>query len=173
VAVEIRTAAELIGLDVEGNGAARRAARETPLFRSVLQAFVDWTGPIPVEAILSAFQPPACERAREALTRLNDEDLLRIEAGRIGLAYPFSASPTPFVVDLDEDHGQRFACCAIDALGIAPMLGRAVRIWSCCHHCAAPMELSVDPSGVEPNAQGVTVWVGRRAEGGRRACDGL
>jgi len=48
----------------------------------------------------------------------------------VDLANPFSASPTAFVVDLEEERGQRFVCCAMDALEIAPMLGRRVRIWS-------------------------------------------
>jgi Alkylmercury lyase len=173
VAVEMRTAAELIALDVEGRGAARRAARETELLRRVLRAFVDQAGPVRVDEIVSAFPAQPSESVLEALAKLDEEDLLRLDAERVDLAYPFSASPTAFVIDLDEVSGQRFVCCAIDALGIAPMLGRRVRIWSWCHHCAAPMELSVDPSGPGPDADGVMVWVGKRAEDERRACDSL
>ena len=171
--VEMRTAAELIALDVEGRGAARRAARETELLRRVLRAFVDQAGPVRVDEIVSAFPAQPSESVLEALAKLDEEDLLRLDAERVDLAYPFSASPTAFVIDLDEVSGQRFVCCAIDALGIAPMLGRRVRIWSWCHHCAAPMELSVDPSGPGPDADGVMVWVGKRAEDERRACDSL
>ena len=169
----MRTAAELIVLDVEGRGAARRAARETELLRRVLRAFVDQAGPVRVDEIVSAFPAQPSESVLEALAKLDEEDLLRLDAERVDLAYPFSASPTAFVIDLDEVSGQRFVCCAIDALGIAPMLGRRVRIWSWCHHCAAPMELSVDPSGPGPDADGVMVWVGKRAEDERRACDSL
>lgn len=171
--VEMRTAAELIALDVEGRGAARRAARETEPLRRVLRAFVDQAGPVRVDEIVSAFPAQPSESVLEALAKLDEEDLLRLDAERVDLAYPFSASPTAFVIDLDEVSGQRFVCCAIDALGIAPMLGRRVRIWSWCHHCAAPMELSVDPSGPGPDADGVMVWVGKRAEDERRACDSL
>jgi hypothetical protein len=135
--------------------------------------FVDRPGPVPVEEIVAAFPAQAPESVREALGRLDDEDLLRIDAGCVNLAYPFSASATAFVVDLDEGRGQRFVCCAIDALGIGPMLGRRVHVWSWCHHCAAPMELSVDPSGPGPDAEGVMVWVGKRVEDERRACDSL
>jgi hypothetical protein len=35
------------------------------------------------------------------------------------------------------------------------------------------MELSVDPSGPGPDAEGGMVWVGKRAEDERRACDSL
>jgi Alkylmercury lyase len=158
---------------VEGRGAARRAAREAELLRRVLRAFVDQAGPVRVDEIVSAFPAQPSESVLEALAKLDEEDLLRLDAERVDLAYPFSASPTAFVIDLDEVSGQRFVCCAIDALGIAPMLGRRVRIWSWCHHCAAPMELSVDPSGPGPDADGVMVWVGKRAEDERRACDSL
>lgn len=171
--VEIRTAAELIALDVEGRGAARRAARETALLQRVLRAFVDRAGPVLVEEIVAAFPAQAPESVLEALARLDEEDLLRLDAGRVDLAYPFSASRTAFMVDLDEGLGDRYVCCAVDALGIATMLGRRVGIRSRCHHCAGPLELSVDPSGPGPDARGIMVWVGKRVEDERRACDSL
>jgi hypothetical protein len=171
--LEIRTAAELIALDLEGRGAARRAAREAVLLQRVFRAFVERAGPVGVDEIVSAFpaQPP--ESVREALAKLDGDDLLRLDGGPVDLAYPFSASPTPFVVDLGEGRGERYVCCAIDAMGIAPMVGRQVRIQSWCHHCGAPIELSVDRSGPGPDAAGVMVWVGKRAEDERRACDSL
>ena len=173
MALEIRTAAEVIALDVEGRGAAWRGARETELLQRVLQTFVDRPGPVRVEEIVSAFPAHPSGSVLEALAKLDAEDLVRINAGRLDLAYPFSVSPTPFVIDLGAGPGQRYVCCAIDALGIAPMLGRRVRIRSQCHHCAAPMEVSVDPSGPGPDTEGVMVWVGKRAEDERRACDSL
>jgi hypothetical protein len=169
--LEIRTAAELIALDVEGRGAARRAARESEVLQRVLRAFVDRPGPVRLDEIVSAF-PGRAERLLEALAKLNEDDLVRIDAGRVNLAYPFSASPTPFVVDLS-GRGRRYVCCAIDALGIAPMLGRRVRIRSQCHHCDEPIALSVDPSGPGPEAGEVMLWVGKRPEDDRRACDAL
>lgn len=171
--LEIRTAAELIALDVEGRGAPRRAARETALLRRVFQVFVDRPGPVRVDEIVAGIPGGSPESVREALAKLDDGDLVRIAASRIDLAYPFSAAPTPFVVDVGQGRGERYVCCAIDALGIGPMLGRRVRIRSWCHHCRVPIELSVDPSGPGPDAEGVMVWVGRRAEDDRRACDSL
>lgn len=171
--LEIKTAAEVIALDIEGRGRARRAARETELLRRVFQTFVDRAGPVQVDEIVSAFPHQAPGRVREALTKLDAEDLIRIGAGRVDLAYPFSTARTPFVADLGDDLGPRYICCAIDALGIAPMLGRGVRIRSWCHHCAAAVELSVDPSGPGSDAAGLMVWVGGRAEDDRRACDSL
>lgn len=172
MAFDIRTAAELIALDMEGRQTDRRAARESRLMRTVFRAFVE-TGSARVEEIAAAFRDRPAESVLEQLARLNEEDLIRIRDGRVDLAYPFSASPTPFVVDLGGRRGERYACCAIDALGLASMLGQSVRIRSRCHHCAAPLELSVDPSGPGPEAAEVMVWVGRRAKDERRACDAL
>jgi hypothetical protein len=170
--LEIKTAAELIALDVEGRGTTRRAARETELLQRVFRAFVDRPGSVAVEAIVASLPDRRPSEVWDELTRLDAEDLLQIRAEQIELAYPFSAAPTAFAVDLGDGRGERFACCAIDALGLAPMLGHAVRIHSRCHHCAAPLALGVSPSGPGPEAAGVMVWVGRRAED-RRACDSL
>jgi hypothetical protein len=83
-----------------------------------------------VEQIVSAFpdQPP--ERVLEALAKLDEEDLIRMRAGRVDIAYPFSAAATLFAVHLGGGLGVRYACCVIDALGLAPMLGQPVRIRS-------------------------------------------
>jgi len=170
--LEIKTAAEVIALDVEGRGTARRAARETELLQRVFRAFVGQAGAIGIEAIAASFPNRAPSTVRESLARLDAEDLLQIHAERIELAYPFAAAPTAFVVDLGGEHGARFACCAVDALGLAPMLGQPVRVRSSCHHCAAPLALSVSPSGPGPEATEMMVWVGKRAED-RRACDSL
>lgn len=159
----------MIALDVEGRGAARRVARGTELLRYVLRAFVDRAGPVQVDEIVSAFPAQAPESVREALAKLDKEDLIRLDAGRVDLAYPFSASVTPFVLDVGQGGGERYVCCAVDALGIAPMLGRRVRIRSQCHHCAGPIELSVDPAGPRPEGEGLMVWVRKRAEDERFA----
>jgi hypothetical protein len=171
--LEIKTAAEVISLDLEGRQAARRAARETALLRYVLGAFVDRQGAVSVDEIIGAFPDEPPDEVSGALARFDEEDLIRIRDGHVDMAYPFSASPTPFVVDLHRGGSERYACCAIDALGLAPMLGRPLRIRSRCHHCATPVELMVDALGPEPAAADVMVWVGRRPEDDRRACDSL
>jgi hypothetical protein len=173
MAYEIKTAAELIALDMEGRQTDRRAARESRLMRTIVRAFVEGTDPVRVEDIAAALQDRAAESVFQQLARLNEEDLIRMSDGWVDLAYPFSATPTSFVVDLGGRHGERYACCAIDALGLAPMLGQSVQIRSRCHHCAAALELSVDPSGPGPQAAEVMVWVGRQAEDELRACDAL
>lgn len=173
MAFEIATAADVIARDLEGRQAARRAARETELLRRVFRAFVERAGPVPLSEIAAVFPHEPRGQVFGALAKLDEDDLVRIRDGCVDLAYPFSAAPTSFVVDLGPGGGERYACCAVDALGLAPMLGRSVRIRSRCHHCAMPLELRVAPSGPGLEAAGVMVWVGERAEDERRACDSL
>jgi hypothetical protein len=171
--LEIKTAAEVIALDLEGRQPARRAARETEPMQRVFKAFLDRAEPPHIEDVVAAFPEQRRGSILEALAKLDEEDLVQIRAGRVDIAYPFSAAPTPFVIDLGRGRGERFACCAIDALGLAPMLEQPVRIRSRCHHCGMPLALFIDSSGPDPAAAGVMVWVGKRAEDERRACDSL
>jgi hypothetical protein len=67
----ILTADKLIALDVEGRGKARRAARETPTSRRVLQTFLDRGGPVPVEELVIGLEREPAEAVREALVRLD------------------------------------------------------------------------------------------------------
>jgi len=168
----ILTADELIALDVEGRGTARRAARETPASTRVLRAFLDGGGSVPIDELVGGLPRDRADALREALVRLDDEDLIRIGDGHVDVAYPFSASPTPFVVRLP-DGRERYACCATDALGFAPMVGQSVEIRSNCHHCGTPLELSATPDGPGPGATGVMLWVGKRTEERCRGFDSL
>ena len=172
MALEIRTAAELTEPELEARWTTRRAARETDVLQQVLRAFVARAGPVEVEQIVAAFADGPPDGIRADLARLDADDLIQIRDGLVEVAYPFSALPTPFVVQL-ADGQARYACCAIDALGIAPMLGQRVRIRSRCHHCGEPLELGVDPAGSGLDAEAVMVWVGKQGDGERRASTSL
>ncbi len=58
---------------------------------------------------------------------------------------------------------ERYAVCAIDALGIPAMLGAPVTISSRCHHCGEPLEIRVRPDGSSDGSE-TTVWVGERRD---------
>lgn len=169
--LEIKTAQEFIDSGLETRWAARRAARETDVFRRILRTFVDQGGPIRVEDVVAAF-PDRRAEARQALGALDDDDVIRIHEDHVDLAYPFSAITTHFVVRVPNGQ-ERYTCCAIDALGIAPMLGQRVEIRSRCHDCGIPLTLSVDPDGPGPEADGVMLWLGKRADDRCRAVDSL
>ena len=172
MALEIRTAAELSDPELEARWTTRRAARETAVLQQVLRAFVERPGPAEVEQIVAACADGPSEGIRQDLARLDENDLIQIRDGLVDVAYPFSAFPTPFVVQL-ADGQERYACCAIDALGIAPMLAQRVRIRSRCHHCGEHLELGVDPAGSGLEAEGAVVWVGKQGDGERRASTSL
>ena len=166
---EIKTAEEFAARDPQSRWLARRAARETAEFRSVLQLFVDRGGPIPLQEIALGLRDP---RARQLLTALDEEDLIRLQGDHVDVAYPFTALPTAFVVQLPNGL-ERFACCAVDALGIAPMIGQPIEIRSHCHHCREPLELTSTPEGARSERLGVTLWIGQRADDRCKIADSL
>ena len=168
----IATAEELKAQSPLERQVARRAARERPLARLILRTFLDWGGPIPIEDIVSALPQIPAQATRDALDTLEDEDLIRIRAGQIDVAYPFSAAPTPFLVKFPGGR-DRYACCATDALGMTSMVGEAVEIASQCHHCGDALTFSVTPQGPGPESAGVMVWFGKRDEDQCKAIDGL
>ncbi len=170
--LEIKTADEFAALDLEGRWTTRRAARETAVSRRILQIFVDRGGPIRVEELVATFPDEPGGAIHQALIALDTDDLIRVRGGHVDMAYPFSASPTPFVVRLPSGK-ERYACCATDALGIAPMVGKRIEIRSRCHYSGAPLELSAAPEGPGPEATGVMLWIGKRADGGCKAADSL
>src|SRR6266849_7797778 len=124
---QIKTAAELVDPVLEARWTTRRAARETQILQAILRAFVERPDPIVVEQFIRAFPEQAPDETRAALARLDEDDLIQIRDCRVDLAYPFSTTPTSFVVHLS-GRGDRYVCCATDALGVAPMPGESVRI---------------------------------------------
>jgi hypothetical protein len=168
----IMTAGELRALDSLERQAARRATREQPLTQRILRTFLEHGGPVAVESFVATLPPTLAEAAHDGLAELDDQDLIRIRAGQIDIAYPFTALPTPFRVRLSGGR-DRYACCATDSLGIAPMVGERIGIESSCHHCGAPLTFSATPHGVGPDAAEVMLWFGRRGDGGCKAFDSL
>lgn len=168
----IMSADEAMALDSVARQTARRAARQTDVLRTVLRRFVERGGPVPVEEIIAGFGEGRRTSVGDALAALDTDDLIRIDDGGIDLAYPFSAASTPFVVRLPRA-GERYACCAIDALGIAPMIGLPVHVRSRCHHCGRALEFAATPDGPGPDAEGVMLWIGKRTDDRCRAADSL
>jgi len=170
--LEIKTADELGADDLEARWKARRAGRETAVSLRVLQLFVDRGGPIPIDEIVAGFPDAPPESVKHALLKLDDDDLIRIQGGVVDMAYPFAALSTPWVVRLPGGQ-ERFACCAVDALGIAPMIGRPVQIRSRCHHCGEPLALESTPDGARPEGSGIMLWVGQRTDARCKVADSL
>lgn len=170
--LEIKTAEELIDPELEARWATRRAARQTDVLQRILRLFVEQGGSIPVAVVGAAFPDLSRDAVWDTLVTLDEEDLIQVREGRVDIAYPFSAAPTAFVVRLANGR-ERYACCAIDALGIAPMLGQRVHIRSQCHHCQEALEFDADPDGPSTGAAGVMAWIGERTEDQRRVATSL
>jgi hypothetical protein len=85
--------------------------------------------------------------AAAALEALHAGDYLRLgPAGEIRAAYPFSGVPTRHLADIDG--GPRVhAMCAIDALGLAAMLGTGVTITSADPGSGEPVAVTVQADG--------------------------
>ena len=71
------------------------------------------------------------------------------ESGRAQYAYPVSGVPTNHRVTL-ADGRTLHAMCAIDALGCCFAFDQPVQIDAACHHCGAPVRITVrGPAQVE------------------------
>jgi alkylmercury lyase-like protein len=168
----ILTAEELKALTPLERQVARRAARQQPLVRRILRTFLQRGGPILVDDLASRCADGVGAALHDALIALDDNDLIRVRAGQIDIAYPFSAAPTAFRVRFSAGR-ERYACCATDALGIAAMIGEPVEITSSCHHCGEPLKFTATPHGTGVDAEGVMVWFGKRGEDACKAFDSL
>jgi len=162
---EVKSAAELLDAEFIAKWQDRRTidpeARQT--YRAILGRFIADGGPVRVEEF------PAETRA--AVTRLDEKDLILVQDGQVTVAYPFSSTPTAFRV-VPPDGRQRYAVCAIDALGIPVLLDQLATIHSRCHHCREPLDLRVKPDGPVRDTD-VMVWVGERGDIRKKAFSSL
>ena len=171
MSLDIRRADELVDRELEARWAERRLGPQAKVLRWLLRTFAEHGGPVPVSTVEAAFPERSVTTVRDELATLDRADLILMAGHEIRLAYPFSATPTAFVVTLPNGQ-ERFACCATDALGIAAMLAARILIRSVCHHCGQPLELMAYATG-PLGADEIMVWMGKRGEGERRACTGL
>jgi hypothetical protein len=162
VPLEIRTAIER---------RARRDARQGAVLHEVWQQFLDRGGPLPIDDIERAFRDRAAGDVRASLMALDEADLLLIADDVIQLAYPFTTGPNAFAVEITGGV-TRYTCCAVDALGIAPMLDQAVTIRSRCHHCDEPLVIETEPDGPRALLDAM-VWIAPRDPCAARVASGL
>src|SRR5262245_57001160 len=107
---------------------ARLSRPEREFYFWILRQFASATPP-DAEATNAAAQEVGLD-PDQALATLARHDLVHAdESGRPLVAYPFSAEPRGHRVCIDGKHRVQ-AMCAIDALGIAPMLELPIEIVS-------------------------------------------
>ena len=100
--LEIKTADELRDPDLEARWAERREGPQAEVLRYILGAFAERGGPIPIGDIEAALAGRTAAQVRKGLATLDARDLILLEEGEVRLAYPFSATPTPFVVRFED-----------------------------------------------------------------------
>jgi Alkylmercury lyase len=102
----------------------------------------------------------------QVLADLAAGDYLAFDTGgAIRAAYPFSGVPTVHRVHIDGG-ADVHAMCAIDALGIAAMLNRDVRIDSIDPHTGSPVTVTITGGRAEWYPSSAVVFAGVRGEGG-------
>ncbi len=145
------------GLPASGRIAELRRGLPKPLVelhRRILSCFASSSAPVPLD-FLEREAASLGLQATEAAAALAEVDLVHIdlEARSVTVAYPFSGRPTPHEVTL-RDGTHRYAMCAIDALGVPPMLGVAATIRSVDPDTAQAVMVDVDESELhwEPEA---------------------
>lgn len=100
-------------------------------------------GVLPTRTEIGASLGVDPEEITGALKRLARDHVLVLQpgSGEILMAMPFSAAPTPFLVDCGGV--QSYGNCIWNALGIPAMLRRDAQIMTACGCCNAPMRLEV------------------------------
>lgn len=117
------------------------------LHRSVLRAFVH--GHAPEADDLRRLAGELDVDLVAALAELERRDALWVdqESGAVSVAYPFSGSPTAHEVTIASTGVRAFAMCALDALGVAFMIGEPALVRSRDPIGREPIEASIDPTG--------------------------
>lgn len=105
--------------------------------------------PPPLAEIATALSRPA-EEVRASVKRLADGRalVLQKDGGEILMANPFSAVPTPFLVETRER--SYFGNCIWDALGVLAMLKQDGMVECSCGDCGASAALEVKDGALRP-----------------------
>jgi hypothetical protein len=138
----------------------RLTARERQARRALLELILT-TGRDPgLKALASRLNVSESEAAKLLSALERKGFLVRDQrSNRIKAAYPLSTRPTQHQVMLKDTGQRRYALCAIDALGVAPLFGGAVIANAKCPHCGRSIRVHVEDNqimAVKP--AGVVVW---------------
>jgi len=98
--------------------------------------------------------------ADDTVQRLLDRGTLVLEDGRITGARGLSLTETPHRLVLDGR--QRYAFCAVDAVGIPIALGADAAVESHCHHCRRPVRLEIHGGTIVDAPPGLVIWAVER-----------
>ena len=124
--------------------ASRLATGERAVYSAILRSFVD--GTVPDRATIASEGRRHGLAVDDIVVTLAREDLVHLDpSGQVAVAYPFSGQPTRHRVRVNGR--EVFAMCAIDALGIAPMLEVPIEVSSSDPIEEQAITVSLDPDG--------------------------
>jgi hypothetical protein len=154
---------------------ARLSDSERELYFWILRRFATSCGPSGAETRAAAVNLGLT--VEEALAVLAREDLVHLDRdGELAVAYPFSGRPTAHTVRF-ESGNEVAAMCAIDALGVAPMLNERIEVASQDPLTGDAIRVQLAPDGNaswEPkSAVAVAGVLDRREESFRGCCPAL
>lgn len=145
------------------------------VYQAVLRSFAT-TGHAPPAAELTILATGSGRTHTEILAALHHLDAIRLGTdGQVSVAYPFSARPTRHRVRINNQVDVH-AMCAIDALGVAPMLERDTRIESTDTTSGQPVTVTSTAGHTSWDPPEAVVFLGAAAGGGPSAdscCDYL
>jgi hypothetical protein len=99
-------------------------------------------GRVPLAAEVAEGMGVATEEVRQMFVRLHEGRVLVLQkSGEILMANPFSAVPTPFVVEAGER--RYWGNCIWDGLGVLAMTGVDGRVLASCGDCGEAMVVEV------------------------------
>jgi len=144
----------ILAMSVESTTMAVDRERFDQTVRAYVYDTIFTQGAIPTVAAtaMGVACPPGEVAAAFGRLAQNHILVLQPESGEILMANPFSAVPTSFQVETDNQ--VYWGNCIWDALGILAMLQRDGQIRSSCGDCGAAMTLTVS-DGAIVNAPGV------------------
>jgi len=155
--------------DSRASGVAARFASlpvgPREVYQAVLRGFAA-AGKPPEPSELEAVARPSGLAVGQLLSELVAADLLGLDdAGRIRMAYPFSTRPTPHKVAI-AGGASVYSMCAVDALGIPPMLGTDAVITSADPLTGAPVKVTFSGGLASWDPPGAVLYVGRTGSDG-------
>ncbi len=152
-----------------------RATTLTPAQRLLFRALIDEmvaTGQALAPDVAAQRVGLSTRETRSLLAQLVEGDWVAIDGDdALAAAYPFSVAPTGVTVVWDRT--ERSAMCAVDALGVAPLLGYEVEIRASCPHCGREIVIHVEPDKLRKRSPRSAVVIRRWTVGPAAAnrCD--
>ena len=166
-------------VDGIGRGGRGRLAPRAGGLRAVQQGALRnmaESGTPPTGHHLDRIAEPFGRGGIEVLRELAREDYLTLDTtGGLGAAYPFSVEKTRHRVCI-EGGPQLWAMCAVDALGVAPMLNRAVVIETTDPITAEAIHIDASADAAIADPVGTVVYLAGQAgvgPGAQTCCDSI